>query len=49
MTEETKQRLRQRFEQILATQDGPLKTINDLLTLRSHDVITAPGIAALNI
>lgn len=30
MTEETKQRLRQRFEQILATQDGPLKTINDL-------------------
>jgi hypothetical protein len=25
-----KQRLRQRFEQILAAQDGPLKTINDL-------------------
>ncbi len=30
MTEETKQRLRQRFEQILAAQDAPLQTINDL-------------------
>ena len=30
MTEETKQRLRERFEQILTAQDTPLQTINDL-------------------
>lgn len=33
MIEEMKQRLRQRFEQILDAQDAPLKTIDDLETL----------------